>query len=122
MSSVAKENLNGPNQYFIEIPNGNHFLMWDGSPVKNIFAPDCGTQIILDYMNDPLSKPDTSCLANLMPINFRGNLLMALVLFGTLDIWDNNVNTNLTNDQILLMEEEAEKIKHDLRQRWPRLR
>ena len=52
-----------------------------------------------------------------MAINFRGNPLMALVLFGTLDIWENSVNTSLTNDQISLMDEKAERTLHDLRER-----
>jgi hypothetical protein len=122
ISSIARDNLTGPNQYFIPVPNGNHYLTWDGSPVKNIFAPDCGTQIILDYMEDPLEEPDTSCLTNLMQINFRGNPLMALALFGTWNLWENGINTSQPDDQISLMEEEVEKISHDLRQRRPRLR
>ncbi len=117
----AEENLNGPNQYFVEIPNTGHVVMF-GSPVKNLFAPHCGMQIALDYMKDPLSKPDTSCLADLKPIDFRGNPLMALVLFGTWDIWENGINTTLSDDQISLMKEEAENVLQDLRQRGPRLR
>jgi hypothetical protein len=57
------------------------------SPVKNIFAPHCGMQIVLDYMEDPLEEPNTSCLDDLVPIDFRGNPLMALQVFGTWDIW-----------------------------------
>jgi len=118
---IAQENLTGPNQYFIEIPNANHGAMFS-SPVKNIFAPDCGIQIVLNFIEDPLEEPDTSCLDDLVPIDFRGNPLLALVLFGTWNLWENGINTNLSGDQILLMKEEANNILHDLRQQRPRLR
>ena len=87
MVNTAKENLTGSNQYFIEVPNANHGVI-KNSPVKNLFAPDCGMQIILNYMEDPLEEPDTSCLDNLKSIDFRGNPLLALVLFGTWDLWE----------------------------------
>jgi hypothetical protein len=86
ITGVARENLAGPNQYFIEVPNASHGVLLY-SPVKNIFAPQCGMQIVLDYMEDPLKYPDTSCLANLKPIDFRGNPLMALQQFGSWNIW-----------------------------------
>jgi len=121
MARIAKENLTGPYQYFIEVPNASHIVTFN-SPVKSIFALDCGMQIMLEFMKDPLEEPDVSCLDNLVPIDFRGNPLMALVLFGTWDLWENGINTGLSADQISLMEKEAEKIKQDLRQRWPRLR
>ena len=85
-ASIARENLTGPHQYFVEVPNVNHVVIMS-SPVKNIFAPHCGMQIVLDYMEDPLIEPDTSCLANLIPIDFRGNPFMALLVFGTWDLW-----------------------------------
>jgi len=83
---IAEENLTGSNQYFIEVPNASHIVIFN-SPVKKIFAPDCGMQIVLDYMENPLEEPDTSCLNDLKPIDFHGNPLMALRVFGTLDIW-----------------------------------
>jgi hypothetical protein len=90
------------------------------SPVKNIFAPDCGIQIVLNFIEDPLEEPDTSCLHDLVPIDFRGNPLLALVLFGTWNLWENGINTNLSGDQILLMKDEADNILRDLRQlRFP---
>ena len=86
MASLARENLTGPHQYFVEAHNINHVVIMSSS-VKKIFAPHCGMQIVLDYMNDPLKEPDTSCLGNLIPINFRGDPLMALMVFGTWDLW-----------------------------------
>ena len=86
MASRARDNLTGPHQYFVEFPNVCH-VVTESSPVTNIFAPHCGMQIMLDYMEDPLTHPDTSCIDDLAPINFRGNPWMALQVFGTLDIW-----------------------------------
>jgi pimeloyl-ACP methyl ester carboxylesterase len=86
MANTARENLTGPHQYFVEFPNVTHVVIMS-SPVKNIFAPHCGMQIVLDYMEDPLEEPNTSCLDDLVPIDFRGNPLMALQVFGTWDIW-----------------------------------
>ncbi len=121
ITSAARENLAGPNQYFVEVPNAVHGVMF-GSPVKNIFAPHCGLQIVMDYMKDPLEAPDTSCLVNLKPIDFRGNPLMALMVFGTWNLWENRIKCKLLDDQIFLVKEEVEKILHDLKQQWPRLR
>ena len=86
-TSIVRENLNGSNQYFIEVPNAPHQVMSE-SPVKNIFATSCGVQVVLDYMEDPLAKPDTSCFDNIKSIDFRGNPLLALVLFGTWNLWE----------------------------------
>jgi pimeloyl-ACP methyl ester carboxylesterase len=86
MATTAKENLTGPNQYFIEVPNACHGVILS-SPVKNSFAPDCGMQIMLDYMKDPLTRPDISCLDNLRSINFRGNPFISLLVFGAWDLW-----------------------------------
>jgi len=120
---LVRDTLTGPNQYFVEIPNAVHGVcLTGGSPIKNIFAPDCGMQIMLNYIEDPLEEPDTSCLDDLMPVDFHGNPLLALLLFGTWDLWENGINTSLSDDQILLMEEEAKKILDDLRKRWSRLR
>ena len=74
---------------------------------------------MVNYMEDPFVEPDTSCLDDLMPVDFHGNPLLALLLFGTWDIWENGITTDLSDNQIILMKEEAEKIKHDLRKRWP---
>jgi len=94
VARIAKENLTGPNQYFIEVPNVGH-VVYERSPVKTIFAPACGTQIIVDYMKDPLAEPDTSCLDDLKQIDFRGNPLMALGIFGTWNLWENGINAGL---------------------------
>jgi pimeloyl-ACP methyl ester carboxylesterase len=118
---IAQDNLTGPNQYFIEVPNAKHIVTFN-SPVKSIFALDCGMQIMLDFMEDPLEKPDTSCLDNLVPIDFHGNPLMALVLFGTWDLWENGINTSLSDDQISQMKKEADNILRDLRQLRSRMR
>ena len=125
VANNARENLTGPNQYFIEVPNAKHGVVFYNklsAPVKNIFAPGCGMQIMLDYMEDPLEEPDTSCLADLKPIDFQGNPLMALLLFGTWNLWENNVNLGLTEKERSLIEEELEGIKHNLREQWSRLR
>jgi len=94
IASTASENLTGPNQYFVVVPNANHVVIMN-SPVKNIFAPHCGMQIVLDYMENPLAEPDTSCIDELVPIDFRGNPLMSLLVFGTLDLWENGINAGL---------------------------
>jgi pimeloyl-ACP methyl ester carboxylesterase len=121
VARIAKQNLTGPNQYLIEVPNATHGVTFN-SPVENILAPDCGMQIVLDYMEDPLEKPDPPCLNNPAQINFRGNPLVAKLLFGVWDLWENDGNASLTNNQSSPTEEEVEEILHDLRQRPPGLR
>jgi pimeloyl-ACP methyl ester carboxylesterase len=86
MANNAKKNLTGPKQYFVEAQNANHVTMFR-APVKNLFAPHCGMQIVVDYMEDPLKEPDTSCLDDLSQIDFRGNPFMSLLVFGAWDLW-----------------------------------
>ena len=116
----ARENLSGPHQYFIEVPYANHGVV-SSSPVKTLFAHDCGMQIMLDYMKDPTIEPDTSCLADLKPVDFHGNPLIALYVMGTLNIWGNigggNESMKLKNNNSSLTEEQKETIIHI--PKWP---
>ena len=120
IATNARINLSGPHQYFIEVPYANHGVV-SSSPVKTLFANDCGMQIMMDYIKDPLIEPDTSCLDDLKPVDFHGNPLIALYVMGTLNIWDNigrsKKSMKLENKSSLLTGEGREPIIQI--PRWP---
>jgi pimeloyl-ACP methyl ester carboxylesterase len=76
----------GPHQTFVAIPNANHVVLAQ-SPVRTPNAPSCGLQIAASFLHDPLATPDTSCLADLAPVDFEGNTADAARYFGAADAW-----------------------------------
>ncbi len=87
MAVSARDNLTGPHQYFVEIPDSNHGVITQ-SPVLTTGKPDCGAQIMISYMDDPLKTPDTSCLSDLRPIDFNGEPAYNKYYLGTANAWE----------------------------------
>ncbi len=83
----AEQNLTGEHQYFVTIPNGNHGVV-SSSPVQSDGGYDCGFQILVDYLKHPLQQPDTTCLSDLKPIDFTGEIAYSQYYFGETDIWE----------------------------------
>jgi len=76
---------NGLNQYFIPFPTGGHTLSGN-SPT--LTGGDCGHDILAGFLQDPTALPDTSCVADIRPIDFDGGDPAAVeALLGTTDVW-----------------------------------
>ena len=87
VGSQADPHFNGANQRFYTIPRAAHCTIAQ-SPVSTAGAQDCGMQLLLGFLADPLVAPDDSCLADLAPVDFTGNAAYSQYLFGTADMWD----------------------------------
>ncbi len=88
IANVAKAKLTGPHQYFVTVPNANHCVLYQ-SPVSDADSPHCGMSIMLDYFNDPLREPDTSCLNDLLVPDYQGYAAYGNYYFQTTDLWEN---------------------------------
>lgn len=87
---VMKAKFAGPNQHFVEIPYAAHALL-DASPVTTDGAPDCGQQVMENFVADPDNlgrAPDTSCLDDLRKPQFDLPEEIAQQFFGTGDAYD----------------------------------
>lgn len=81
---VMKAEYTGSRHYWVDIPKGAHGVL--GS-VPTTAGKSCGTEIVLRFLEDPESPPDTSCLSNLAPVTFDGPPQLNQSLFGTEDAW-----------------------------------
>jgi pimeloyl-ACP methyl ester carboxylesterase len=90
-ASRMKDHLNGPHQTFIAIPNANHATIQQ-SPTRALAGaggqgPPCGFTIVMSFLDDPKGPLDTSCLSNLLPLDFSGDSAANDYFFGTKSIW-----------------------------------
>jgi pimeloyl-ACP methyl ester carboxylesterase len=90
----SREHLNGSAQRFFEIPWGAHGVIGQ-SPVTDPEEMPCGMQILLSYVHDPEVVPDTSCLGELLAVDFAGygDRFGVETALGTSDLWENEAGT-----------------------------
>lgn len=88
-AELAGVEFNAPHQTFVSVPWSPHGVVFF-APVKTPGAPTCGVQMLASFVKDPKATPDTTCLDDLVPVDFSGGE-SALVeqLFGTSDAWEN---------------------------------
>lgn len=49
----------------------------------------CGLDIMLDFLDDPQTEPDTSCIDSILDIDFSDSSGFGAALLGTDDMWEN---------------------------------
>jgi hypothetical protein len=97
--SVEKAHYSGPNQYYVEFPNGAH-IVGGFDPSADYFtnqAPmadpsmfySCGWLVIESFLADPSKKPDTSCIAGMATLDFGNPPKAWLARVGVQDLWEN---------------------------------
>jgi pimeloyl-ACP methyl ester carboxylesterase len=85
---AVKDHLQGPNQTFVEFADEGHGVEGQ-SPTDTTRSHDCGFEIVDQFFNDPTAQLDTSCLANVLPLNFSGVSGLNQNFWGTTDAWEN---------------------------------
>ncbi|MFH2006557.1 MAG: alpha/beta fold hydrolase [bacterium] len=81
------DHYTAPNQYFVSFPHGAHGVT-SGTPLPS--DPDndhCAMQLFQAFLRNPHAPLDTSCVADVLPIDFNGSPELAAELFGTGDYW-----------------------------------
>jgi pimeloyl-ACP methyl ester carboxylesterase len=68
-----RDDLHGPNQYFVTMPGGGHIVIFN-SLLNGGNSEDptghCGSLVMLSFLDDPTRPPDTSCISNVEPLSF----------------------------------------------------
>ena len=81
----VRDRFRGRRQYWVEFPEGAHG-MTSKTPIAD--GSDCGRSIYLQFIDRPDRRPDTGCIARILPIDWNSTPDDALRFLGTLDIWD----------------------------------
>lgn len=87
VASAMGDHFRGDHQWFITVPRAAHAVTVR-TPVA---APDdvpCGMQLMLDFLADPTTEPDRSCLADIPAEQFVGDPEVNRLVFGTPDLWE----------------------------------
>jgi len=87
---TVKDHFQGQNQTFVTFADEGHGAEGQ-SPTDVFWSHDCGFEIVDQFFNDPTAQLDTSCLANVLPLDFSGTPLMNKALWNTTDVWENPV-------------------------------
>jgi len=88
VAAPAESHFTGTHHYYYVFPRCAHGLLGQ-SPVQTPGAQQCGVQMLLDFVDDPLTAPDTACLDDILPLTFTGDPVYSQWLFGTDDMWEN---------------------------------
>jgi pimeloyl-ACP methyl ester carboxylesterase len=82
---LAKEHFTRPHQHWVEVPTATHTVIASSpTPEKR----SCGTRIMMNFIESPEGELDTSCIATVVPIDFRGRTDLSQALFGVPDAWE----------------------------------
>ncbi|MCB9763479.1 MAG: alpha/beta fold hydrolase [Alphaproteobacteria bacterium] len=79
------DHLDGPNQHYVVFPSSAHNVSGDSPTADGTL---CGGQIMAAFLEDPTATPDTSCVAETLPVDFDPPSAYADYWFGTTDAWD----------------------------------
>jgi pimeloyl-ACP methyl ester carboxylesterase len=80
----TRDRFTGPNQTFVLMPRASHDTLLVPSGPSG--AP-CGLAMILPFLKDPYAPIDTSCMAEIAPLDFKGNSTVTYYL-GVADPWE----------------------------------
>ena len=86
----VRDRFRGRHQYWVQFPEGAHGMT---SKTPTADGSDCGRSIYLQFIDHPDRRPDTGCLARILPIDWNSNPDDALRFLGTIDIWDGGLQT-----------------------------
>ncbi len=87
MASGAAEHFTAQGQSIIIFPHAAQSVV-DSTPTRTPGAPDCGLDLLLQFVVAPRAPLDRGCLGDLAPPDFTGTSLAPAIL-GTPDAWDN---------------------------------
>jgi len=90
----AAEYLHGPYHYFVQVPWAAHGAVFQ-SPAEGKLTPIdemTGLKIMMEFISDPFTDPDTSVLDKCYILDFSGssveNRFISEKFFGSADMWD----------------------------------
>jgi len=81
---ALKDTFNRPGQHWIEVPSATHTVIGSSATTEK---RSCGTMMMMSFMEKPMA-PDTSCLANVIPVTFNPPASLVQQFFGQDDAWE----------------------------------
>jgi hypothetical protein len=84
-ATPVRDHFRGKHQHFIEFANGGHSIV-SSTPTKE--KKSCGTAVLMSFLRAPEGTPDTTCLANLLPVDFNGEPELTKLVFDRDTAWD----------------------------------
>jgi pimeloyl-ACP methyl ester carboxylesterase len=82
------EHYSGAHQHWVSFEHSAHSTSFDTPVVDDGSEEPCGFQLVLGFLADPTSTPDTSCVDRTLPIDFDPGQAYAEHFFGTESLWD----------------------------------
>ncbi len=100
-SDAVKAHYSGQNQYFVEVPEGNHELsLFSKSPhvAPTLKSPTtdreslygCAWDVAQSFLADTSRAPDTSCLTQMAPLDWGSPPPAWLEVVGIAQLWEND--------------------------------
>ncbi|MFO0606492.1 MAG: alpha/beta fold hydrolase [Polyangiales bacterium] len=87
---VMREHFTRPHQTWVEVPTATHTVIASSPFIDEAGEPrSCGTRLLMRFAEDPTAPLDTSCVAQVRPIDFTlPNMERTRGLFGGPDAWE----------------------------------
>ncbi|MEN0061380.1 MAG: alpha/beta fold hydrolase [Myxococcota bacterium] len=73
----ARDHFTAPGQHFVRFPRGSHVLLGT-TPAP---GGDCATELLADFLDEPMTRPDASCAEETTELDFDGAPLRSWLLF-----------------------------------------
>ncbi|MBX3224209.1 MAG: alpha/beta fold hydrolase [Labilithrix sp.] len=81
-----REHFTRPHQTWVEVPTAGHTVFASSTTSE---GRSCGTRMIMGFLEDPKRAVDTSCIADVVPLDFSNpRTAFTSALFGTTDAWE----------------------------------
>ncbi|PCC74595.1 alpha/beta hydrolase fold [Nannocystis exedens] len=97
-----------PGQTFVAVPDAPHGIVVRTPTVTAPHTP-CGLSMFAAFVEDPLAPVDTSCLSDIVPLDFHGDPATAAALLGTTDAWEDGAPS--TSPGPILIGDELEVVR-----------
>ncbi len=75
-------------QQVVIVPNAVHVVLEHSAITPSSAGRPCGLQVIGTFLANPTGAPDTRCIAEVPPLDFRGDSSTANNIFGTSDYYE----------------------------------
>ncbi len=82
------EHFDGAHQHWVSFEHSAHSTSFDTPVVDDGSQEPCGFQLVLGFMADPTSTPNTGCVQATLPLDFDPGQAYAEHYFGTEELWD----------------------------------
>jgi len=83
----ARAAFAGAHQTFVTVPRASHAIVAN-SPVTTAGAPGCGADLLAQFLREPASTLDASCVDRIAPLSFESaGATTTMVYLGTTDLW-----------------------------------